>query len=489
LISTLLTPNSLTFAHPHPITITTSAILDTKPGEAEVYFSSTLAKQNLSSFVITAKPKSGSGLIFSKKYTKKVSGYLSQKISPLTPGTEYIFSITATATNKKIYKAKNLDYQINSTLPDAPTITKVTASDADAAIIEFDQPKSNGGTPVLYYTANSNTGVGVGSALHQGSGSITITGLTKLTTYTFTVVAHNLNGPSIASKISLPVTTLAEKIIVVRAPSTPALAAPAFTLSSPAETRTAGVALTGYSISSTGGTIASYSISATPAGLTFNTSTGLLSGSPSSVAAATAYTITAINAAGSATRTFTLRVLAIVYSIGQTGPGGGRIFYADYVTGFTCFWDLSRTCNYLESAPTAGASAWVDATYLWSGNTVNAVAGATNDGIGYGFKNTVAIVDQAGGGSDAGKAGTVSRAYRGPNNLNDWFLPSKDELNQLYLQRASEVFDLSNYYWSSSQDAGEAAKAWGQLWGIAPGTQGTITKAAPARFVRPIRAG
>jgi hypothetical protein len=454
-----------------------------------VFFTSSLAKQNLSSILITAKPKSGNGLTFSKKYTKKVSGYLSQKISPLTPGTEYIFSIAVTATNKKIYKAQNLNFQINSTLPGAPTITKATASDADAITVDFDQPKLDGGTPVLYYTATSYPNAGSGMALHQGAGSISITGLTKSTTYTFTVIAHNINGPSIASKISLPTTTLAEKIIVVSTPTTPSLTAPAFTLSSPAETRTAGVALTGYSINSTGGAIASYSISATPAGLSFSTSTGLLSGSPSTVAAATAYTITATNAAGSTTRTFTLRVLAVVYSIGQTGPGGGRVFYVDYATGFTCFWDLSRTCNYLESAPTSGASAWVDATYLWSGNTVNAVAGATFDGIGYGYKNTVAIVDQAGGGSDAGKAGTISRAYRGPNNLNDWFLPSKDELNQLYLQRASEVFDLSNYYWSSSQEAGTATNAWGQLWGIAPGTQGSIAKATPARFVRPIRAG
>ena len=87
------------------------------------------------------------------------------------------------------------------------------------------------------------------------------------------------------------------------------LLSPAFTLSSSSESKTVNTAISGYTISSTGGTIASYAISPTaPAGLTFNTTTGLLSGTPTAVAGATAYTITATNASGSATQTFTLTV-------------------------------------------------------------------------------------------------------------------------------------------------------------------------------------
>ena len=87
------------------------------------------------------------------------------------------------------------------------------------------------------------------------------------------------------------------------------LAPPAFTLSSASESKTVNTAISGYTITSTGGTIASYSISpAAPAGLTFNTTTGLLSGTPTEIAAATAYTITATNTSGTAQRTFTLTV-------------------------------------------------------------------------------------------------------------------------------------------------------------------------------------
>jgi hypothetical protein len=87
------------------------------------------------------------------------------------------------------------------------------------------------------------------------------------------------------------------------------LVAPAFSLSTTTESRVQNVAIDGYSINSSGGTIASYAISpAAPAGLTFDTSTGLLSGTPATAKSATSYTITATNASGTANATFTLTV-------------------------------------------------------------------------------------------------------------------------------------------------------------------------------------
>jgi hypothetical protein len=88
------------------------------------------------------------------------------------------------------------------------------------------------------------------------------------------------------------------------------LTAPAFTLSASTESRTVNTAATGFTINSTGGTIASFSISATPPGMSFNTTTGALTGTPSTVATATTYTITATNASGSTTQTFALTVTA-----------------------------------------------------------------------------------------------------------------------------------------------------------------------------------
>ena len=104
------------------------------------------------------------------------------------------------------------------------------------------------------------------------------------------------------------------------------LAAPAFTLSPSSETKAQNVAITGYTISSTGGTVASWSISpAAPAGLTFNTSTGLLSGTPTTVQTATIYTITATNATSTATQTFTLTVTAAALTVTYDSQGGSAI--------------------------------------------------------------------------------------------------------------------------------------------------------------------
>lgn len=101
--------------------------------------------------------------------------------------------------------------------------------------------------------------------------------------------------------------------VVPVASSASCLADPAFTLSSNNISVTKDSAVSSYSITSTGGTIASYSISPaitnTP-GLTFSTVTGLISGTPTTVAASRIYTVTARNAANTATQTFSITVLA-----------------------------------------------------------------------------------------------------------------------------------------------------------------------------------
>jgi hypothetical protein len=148
--------------------------------------------------------------------------------------------------------------------------------------------------------------------------------------------------------------------------------------------------------------------------------------------------------------------------LGTTGPGGGNIFYYD-PAGFACGPTASNTgtptggkCHYLEAAPTTGDHAWSETSASWSANT-NTALGTTNTGIGFGYSNTISIVNQSG----AGTAGAASLAndYVGPNNSTDWYLPSKDELAQLYSQSAL-VSASTGYYWSSSEYS--ATLAWRQ---------------------------
>lgn len=140
-------------------------------------------------------------------------------------------------------------------------------------------------------------------------------------------------------------------------------------------------------------------------------------------------------------------------SLGDTGPGGGVIFYVA-PSLFDCGPTLSEKCKYLEYARITGTNPWSRVSAAWSGVTSTAIT-TTSAAIGTGYKNTLAMVNQPSGGNTSGKAGTLTRAYRGPNNLSDWYLPSIDELDALRLydvNHTNELNQVDNFeYWSSTE--------------------------------------
>ena len=176
---------------------------------------------------------------------------------------------------------------------------------------------------------------------------------------------------------------------------------------------------------------------------------------------------------------------AAVYTVGQTGPGGGKIFYVA-PSPFACGPTLATTCTYLEAAPTSNAVAnyWTDVTRTWStgANQSVSVPNANGTTIGTGYKNSLAIVAQAGN-VEASSAAVAARNYAGPNSLSDWYLPSKDELNQLFLQKTTVGGFVDSYYWSSSEFA--AFNAW--LRYFLNGYQNFPNKSL-TYYVRPVRA-
>jgi hypothetical protein len=143
-----------------------------------------------------------------------------------------------------------------------------------------------------------------------------------LATQTFTITGELVTLSAfgyIYTDIATATYTLTVNAAVV--PPAPPLA-PAFTLSTTSVSATTGSAITGYTISSTGGAITSYAISPALSNgtLTFNTSTGLLSGTPNTAASAVTYTITATNATGTATRTFSMTVSALAPVVVAVAP-------------------------------------------------------------------------------------------------------------------------------------------------------------------------
>ena len=92
-------------------------------------------------------------------------------------------------------------------VPDAPTIGTATQTGSTTATVVFTAPANNGDATITSYTSTSSPG-GVTNTLSQaGSGTISVTGLTAATSYTFTVTATNSIGTSVASSASNSITT------------------------------------------------------------------------------------------------------------------------------------------------------------------------------------------------------------------------------------------------------------------------------------------
>ena len=343
--------------------------------------------------------------------------------------------------------------------PATPVVQAASARGHDSAALFITPATTAASAPVLYYLVTDTKSGLTSKVMPRNSGHLYLSGLSAESTYSFTIAAVSVDGTSLPSSITPVITTTAVPVVVV-APAAAPLAAPAFTLTSSSETKTVNNAITGYTVTSTGGAIASYSISpAAPAGLTFSNSTGLLSGTPTSVASATSYTITATNSTGSASQIFTLTTTLNL--IGTTGPGGGTVFYASDA-GFRCGNLFSETgsaigglCHYLEVAPSGWSGSVSDPYGNWSGETTTST-GLTGQAIGQGFANTEAMIQQVGGGNKTGTAGVVARGYStlvSGTTFLDWYLPSQLELLELYKYKAAGSISgfASDQYWSSSE--------------------------------------
>jgi hypothetical protein len=106
--------------------------------------------------------------------------------------------------------------------------------------------------------------------------------------------------------------------------------------------------------------------------------------------------------------------------------------------------------------------------------------GATATALGTGNANTNTIVSVQGVGNYAAKLcyDLVLNGY------SDWYLPSKDELNKLYLNRIAIGGFATAYYWSSSEVSN--SNAWMQDFSNGSQTNGYWKSSVP--YVRAVRA-
>ena len=143
----------------------------------------------------------------------------------------------------------------------------------------------------------------------------------------------------------------------------------------------------------------------------------------------------------------------VTYNLRDTGPAGGIIFYIN-PNASTDGW------TYLE-AWTADESG----NYDWK--TSQSTTSGTSTAIGTGYLNTYTYM--------AGTAHPAAEVVRNATHggKNDWFLPSKDELNLMYVNlKVPGVGGFTDaLYWSSSEN--DSNFAWIQHFGNGyPGTGG-----------------
>lgn len=121
--------------------------------------------------------------------------------------------------------------------------------------------------------------------------------------------------------------------------------------------------------------------------------------------------------------------------------GGGIVFYVDN-TGQHGL--ITTTDNQSPSIQ------WSDGNAL--------ITNATGTLIGTGKGNTIAIINAQGPGNYAATICDMLEI----KEYNDWFLPSKEELNLLYLQKAKGVIGAfaNDFYWSSTETSFNGA--WSQ---------------------------
>jgi subtilisin-like proprotein convertase family protein len=249
------------------------------------------------------------------------TGLISGTPTTLTASANY----TVTATNTGGSTTASVSIIVNDVAPFSLSYSSNPATYTKDTAISNKTPTISGGAVVSYAVSPA---LPAGLTLNTSTGIISGTPTTLATSVNYTVTATNTGGSATAS-VGITVNDVA--------PS-------ALTYSSNPASYIKDTAISDNTPTSSGGAVVSYAVSpALPAGLTLNTSTGIISGTPTTLATAADYTVTATNTGGSTSASVSITVVSaysawsIQYQLTQ-GPegdddGDGNSNYFEFVAG------------------------------------------------------------------------------------------------------------------------------------------------------------
>ena len=322
-------------------------------------------------------------------------------------------------------------------LPITGAINSITSTTASSSV----SIESDGGGAVVTgvcwgtTTAPNTSGFYSTDGGAVGSFNSILTSLSASTTYYVRSYATNGLGTKYGNEVSF--TTLAPVV-------------PSLSSTTVANTITGTTAISGGNVLSNGGVVITergicWSNSSNPTTSDNKVSvagtTGVFSGNLTNLALGITYYVRsyAINNIGTSYGDEISFTTNSFLSIGDS-YAGGKIAYifqnneSGYVAG--------ETHGLIAASSDVLRSNWCGAS------TFSTTSISTGTAIRTGLANTLAIIARVG--NTTTSAAKSCRDYRG-GNFSDWYLPSKDELNKLFINKTAIGNFVSSNYWSSSQ--------------------------------------
>jgi uncharacterized repeat protein (TIGR01451 family) len=381
------TPTSITASASYTVTATNSGgsanfnlnitVNDAAP--AGLGYSEAPAIYTKNSAITNNTPSSGGGAVISYSVSPALpsglnlnaaSGVISGTPTAVSAATSY----TITATNSGGNTTFNLSITVNDIAPSGLTYSEAPAVYTKNTAITTNTPTYGGGMATSFSVAPA---LPPGLSLNTTTGFITGTPTTLSTVSTYTITATN-SGGSTNYGLNITVNDVAPSSLAYS--DDPAV-------------YTAGIAITNNTPSSSGGAVVSYSVSPPlPGGLSLNTSTGVISGTPSAMTASNSYTITATNSGGNTTKSINITVNDVppntlsylnapaVYIKGSTitnntpSSGGGAVVSYSVSPSLPSGLSFNTSTGVISGTPTAvspSASYTITATNSGGNTTFN----------------------------------------------------------------------------------------------------------------------